>query len=189
MTKPSNTHAITRATGVPWDEWVDYLDGLGGRGLGHAEIASRAAERIDTAVGNGGWWAQGVAVAYEQHIGRRAPGQQNDGTYQLAVSRTFGGTMDDAMNAWTELVRGMAAFGGVPADGVPTLTATVKWRYWRVGLADGTRVSMEIHEKTPGKAGMAVNHTRLASPEAAEGWRAVWKALLARIPPPDAART
>ena len=181
MTKSSNTQAIERATGVRWEEWVAYLDGGGGREAPHRDLAVRAAERLAAVEGNIDWWAQGVAVAYEQHIGRRHPGQAGDGSFQVGVSKTFAGTMDEAMDAWCALVAGADAFGGVPAEREPERSATGKWRYWRVPLADGSRVSLDVHSKAPGKAGLGINHRQLGSQEAADHWRAVWKGMLGRL--------
>ncbi|MGG5751914.1 hypothetical protein ACQ3I4_04740 [Zafaria sp. Z1313] len=136
---------------------------------------------MSTIPGNPGWWAQGVAVAYEQHTGRRMPGQSCDGSYQVGASRTFNGSMDEARTAWGDLVSGLEDFGGVPLDQDATLSESEKWRYWRAPLADGSRVSLDIYEKAPGRSSMGINHTKLGSPEAVEHWRSTWKGLLGRL--------
>jgi hypothetical protein len=181
MTKSSNTAAIERATGIAWSDWMEHLDELGGRTLPHRDLAKHAYTRLADLEGNMGWWAQGVAVAYEQEIGRREPGQSCDGAFQVGVSKTYRGTMDDALAAWSDLVGGLEEFGGVPVDKEPTTSATEKWRYWRVPLADGSRVSLDICDSAPGKSRMGINHTKLDSPAAAEHWRSAWKEIFARL--------
>lgn len=48
-----------------WSEWIETLDELNGRELGHAEIAKLIHDQLDGKIESPGWWAQGVAVAYE----------------------------------------------------------------------------------------------------------------------------
>ncbi|NKX54723.1 hypothetical protein [Arthrobacter mobilis] len=181
MTKASNTAAIEKATGTGWENWVEFLDGVGGQDLPHKEIAKHAHERLLEAHPNAGWWAQSVTVAYEQHIGRRQPGQSCDGDFQVGVSKTFPGSMDEALEAWCTLVAGRGEFSGVPLEKEPATSSTEKWRYWRAALSDGSRVSLDIYQKAPGKAGMGINHTKLDSQEAVEHWRAYWRVLFKEL--------
>lgn len=181
MVTPSNTAGIAAATGRAWDDWVDLLDAAGAREMGHTEIARQTLELMPEAVERREWWAQGTAIAYEQHTGLRVPGQSCDGDFQTAVSKTVPGDMDRALAAWRELVGGREEFGGVPLDGPATTSSTEKWRYWRVPLADGTRVSVNISGKPGGKASVSVNHTKLDSAEAIDFWKPLWKDLLSRL--------
>ena len=61
---------------------------IGAEQLSHHEIASALITELDGKVDNLGWWAQATAVAYEQYVGRRVPGQRPDGTFQTSVSRS-----------------------------------------------------------------------------------------------------
>lgn len=181
MTKASNIAAIEKATGTGWDAWVEFLDGVGGQELTHQDLARHAHGQLLQVHPNAGWWAQNVTVAYEQHIGRRQPGQSCDGGFAVGVSRTFGGSMDEALEAWCALVDGRGEFSGIPLEKEPSTSATGKWRYWRAALADGSRVSLDIHQKAPGKAGMGINHTKLDSAETVEHWRAFWRGLFKEL--------
>lgn len=181
MVKPSNTAGIASATGRPWEAWVDLLDVAGAREMNHTQIARLTLEHMPDSVERAEWWAQGTAIAYEQHTGLRVPGQTCDGDFQTSASRTVPGDMDQALAAWRGLVDGREEFGGVPLDGPATSSSTEKWRYWRVPLADGTRVSVNISAKPGGKASVGVNHTKLDSAEAIEFWRPLWKQLLAQL--------
>jgi hypothetical protein len=181
MTKASNIDAIEKATGTGWDAWVEFLDSRGGQQLPHQEIVRHAGERLSASHPNSGWWAQSVTVAYEQHIGRRQPGQSCDGDFQVGVSRTFNGSMDEALQAWCALVGGRGGFSGIPLDKEPATSSTDKWRYWRAALSDGSRVSLDIYQKAPGKASMGINHTKLDSQETVEHWRAFWRGLFKEL--------
>ena len=181
MVKPSNTAAIASATGRSWDEWVDLLEGAGGREMSHSAIAKLALELMPESVERAEWWAQGTAIAYGQHAGLRVPGQSSDGDFQLSASRTVAGDKDSALQAWVELVAGRGEFGGVPVEAEPSTSQSEKWRYWRVPRADGTRVALNFSDKAGGKASVGLTHTKLDSAEAIAYWRPVWKELLGQL--------
>lgn len=180
-TRGTSTAGIARATGVPWETWTARLDELGAPAMSHAEIARRVAEQLEGVVENHEWWAQSVTVAYEQHTGVRRPGQAGDGTFGASASRTVAGTPDEALARWAALMAGRTEVGGVAFQQPPTTAATEKWRYWRVRLADGTRVSATIGDKAGGRATVALTHTGLGSAEDVARWRAAWKDLLAAL--------
>lgn len=181
MVTPSNTSGIARATGRPWDEWVALLEEAGARDLGHTAIAKLTLEYMPDAVERREWWAQGTAIAYEQHVGLRVPGQSCDGDFQFSTSRTVAGDKDQALAAWLRVIDAREEFGGVPVEAPAATSRTEKWRYWRVPLADGTRVAVNISDKPGGKASVGVNHTKLDSAVAIEFWRPLWKQLLAQL--------
>lgn len=118
---------------------MDFLDGIRARELTHAVIVplvQKELEGLDVGeLGNHGWWAQGITVGYEQHIGRRLPGQKSDGTFACSASKTVPGTMDDALTAWIALVDGRATFLDRELVSEPTTSATARWRYWRYSAA------------------------------------------------------
>lgn len=181
MVRSFNTSGIANATGRPWDDWVTLLDEFGGREKNHTEIARLALEQMPESVERGEWWAQSTAVAYEQHVGLRVPGQSCNGDFQLSVSRTFAGDKHSALEAWLRIVDGREEFGGVPVESEPATSSTEKWRYWRVPLADGTRVAVNFSDKNADKCTVGLGHTKLDSREAIEFWRPIWKELLGQL--------
>lgn len=182
MTKPMNAAAYARATGREWDQWIADLDVAGARDLPHADIVALVQPQLEgLELNNMGWWAQGLTIAYEQHIGRRIPGQRSDGTFASSISKTFAGTMDDALAAWTALVGGRTSFLDLDIVGEPSTSATEKWRYWRCNLGDGSRVNVTANEARPGKSRLAVEHSQLTSPEAAADSKDYWKTLLTEL--------
>ncbi|NLD85636.1 MAG: hypothetical protein GX636_06955 [Actinomycetales bacterium] len=181
MVRSANTAGIASGTARSWDEWVALLDDAGAREMNHTEIARVALESMPAGVERAEWWAQGTAVAYEQQVGLRVPGQSCTGAFQLSTSRTVAGDKDSVLEAWSEVVAGREEFGGVPVESTPTTSSTEKWRYWRVPLADGTRAAVNFSDKPGGKTSVGVNHTKLDSAEAIEFWRPIWKDLLAQL--------
>ena len=79
MTRPIDIASAERGTGKVWRERLAFLGKIGARHLPHKEIARRVREECSGSSRR----AQSIAVAYEQHIGRRVPG-----TRGLEVSRT-----------------------------------------------------------------------------------------------------
>jgi len=180
MTEPANITGIEKATNRSWDEWVAFLGGIGAESLSHTEIAKRVHDKLKGRESSS-WWAQSITVAYEQHIGRRKPGQDSDGYFRVSVTRSVSGTMDQAMRSWTRKAAGRSEFADVTIAKAPTTSATDKRRHWGCGLSDGSRISVDVNEKPPGKAVVAVTHTKLDSQEAVERWRSYWKAMLSSL--------
>lgn len=178
---PEKALAIERATGRPWNRWVSLLERGGVASADHSGLAAIALEAMGEGVENPGWWAQSVAVAYEQHSGRRVKGQAQDGTFQVSVTRTLPGSMDAVFQRWTEAAASRTEIDGIAISDGPRETGTAKRRHWRIGLADGTRAAVSAEGRGPGRAFLSATHTRLPSEPERERWRAVWKGLLAEL--------
>jgi hypothetical protein len=173
MSELISEKAIEKATGQSWSVWLERLEEMGARELSHKEIATKLV--ADYAVP--GWWAQSLTVRFEQVIGRRQSGQANDGSFSISVSRTIAGSLNEAMLWWLKKVQSRTDFNGVTIISSST-TETEKWRNYRVALKDGSRVVVGIYAKSPTKAGLGLQHDKLASAEAGEMWRYYWKTLL-----------
>ncbi|MCB2067434.1 MAG: hypothetical protein KDE15_12440 [Erythrobacter sp.] len=165
--------SVREATGHDWAHWLAVLDARGARDMDHAAIV-----RSLEADGIRPWWRQMLTVGYERMIGRRAMGQTCAGTFSANASRTIPGTMDTARQAWAALNAERAEYAGAVATGEPRCTDSANWRYWRVDLDDGSKVSVMFSDKPGGKATVAVNHDKLASAEAIAIAKAFWKPLL-----------
>lgn len=168
--------AVKAATGKGWPEWRQWINAKGGEKLSHAEIA-----RMLSANGVPDWWSQMVTVGYERLTGKRAMGQRCDGAFSASASRTVDGDMDDALARWLAVVDGMTEFGEAFAETEPRQSRSEKWRYWRIDLEDGSKVSVTICDKTGGKAIVGVSHEKLADADAAERAKAFWKTLLTKM--------
>lgn len=167
--------------GREWDDWLRILEKEEAATCDHAAIAKLVLPHVPASVENPEWWAQRITVDFEKHIGRRVTGQSCDGDFTASASKTISGDMDSALEKWEEF----AAAGLAPAhviDG-PTVSRTEKWRYWRVQVADpqGQRSKVDVlfNNKTPDKATVAINHTKLATEQDRDMWKAEWRRLLA----------
>lgn len=134
MARAQNVKNFDKTTGRSWEDWLGFLEGIGAVSMSHTEAASRVFETVLTS----GWWAQGITVAYEQHIGRRAPGQVGAEQFSTSVTRTLTGSMDEALDRWLRLVGDRKEFDGVVFGRAPKVSRTEKRRFWRCGLADGS---------------------------------------------------
>lgn len=170
MTKPSNLESIEKGTGKSWSEWLALLDGMNAGTLSHREIADALIART----GIDGWWAQNVTVAYEQHIGRRVPGQVADGSFEVASSRTIDGSKEDVMALFTETYGNTSELNGVAVESTRS-SSTDKRTYWKAELADGTRTIVACEERPGGKALIVATQVKIADQEAAATWRQFWK--------------
>lgn len=177
MTKATNIAAIEKETKKSWDEWLDFFDQIGAKDLSHKEIALKVHESGWA----GNWWAQSVTVAYEQHIGRREPGQDNDGSFTVSVTRTFDVDLDETLAAWVKVADKLHEFNGVKLAKPNETSKSDKWRYWRAYLADGSKTVVYISEKPGGKTLLAIQHEKLASADAVETWRSYWKEFLTSV--------
>ena len=186
-TAPANVAALESGTGISWDAWVTFLDASNARDLDHTQMAKLALDHMLDAGDSTSpeWWAQGVAVAYEQHIGRRVPGQRSEGDFSVAVSKTMPGDMDAVLLRWARAHEGLRELDGVPMRSEPSTSETEKWRYWRVSLEDGSTISVNIQTKVAKsgdvKSALAVNHDKIPQADDVERWRAFWKGITAKV--------
>lgn len=181
MTKPIDTTTIANTTGITWEDWLDYFKQQDAETLDHAAIARLAHDRMDPQTESRGWWAQSVAVAYEQAIGRRQPGQRADGTYEVSISKTLPEDMTHVMQRWQVHSADSTAFNGVKLKDTPETSTTPKWFHWRAKLANGSRIEVSVTEKSDDKSVLTVTSQKLADAAAVENWRAFWKDYLTRV--------
>lgn len=182
MAKPINTDSIHAATGRSWEDWLTFMHSVGADKLTHKEIAKKVLSELEGQDINAGWWAQSITVAYEQHTGRRAPGQTADG-FQVSTSATMPGTPETFMRRWQGSMDApdtlkQAAY----ADG-PKTTVTAKWHHWRAGFAGGSRVSVSATQKHTGTILVTIAHTKLPDAAAAALWRDYWQDALRKLRP------
>lgn len=170
MVKPINTDAIAKGTGRPWAEWLSDLTRAKAAALSHGEIARWVEENG----GVSGWWAQSIAVAFEQQIGRRVPGQDHRGRFTAAVTRILPGAPEAVRTAWRTMLGAVPKLAGKRLTGAPTESGTAKRLYWRCKLADGTSVVISFEPKPGDKTLMAIAHDGLAGADRIAPARLCW---------------
>jgi len=180
MTRSSRTAAVERATGRSWDAWLDHLNRIGASSLTHQEIATALLPELDGRVDNPGWWAQTIAVVYEQHIGRRVPGQRSDGTFQANVSRSTPLGMEALMQAWSTFAAVDQAVLGLVA-GDARVSGTEKRMTWRAKARDGATIVVTSEPKKNGTASLVVQHMGCRTQDESRKARQAWTAIVDRF--------
>ena len=148
--------------------------------LSHHEIASALITELEGKVDNIGWWAQATAVAYEQYVGRRVPGQRPDGTFQTSVSRSTSLGMDALIQAWTD-------FAAADQDVLDRITGDVRVSgtanriTWRAKGRDGTAYMVISEPKKDGTASLVVQIIGTATLEDNLEARETWTAVTTRF--------
>ncbi|KIP52633.1 hypothetical protein [Leucobacter komagatae] len=179
-TRGERVPAVERATGRSWSDWLAVFDAHGARSLSHAEIAKLALATMPPGVDNEGWWAQGTAIAFEQHVGLRVPGQSSTGDFRVSASRTLPVDRDAAIAAWVAANGAAAEHLGHSVSGLRT-SETAKRSFVRFSLGGAGKVEVSAAPKDAGKTVLAVSHEGLADGSVIERWRAHWKAQLGAL--------
>lgn len=180
LTRGERVPAIERATGRPWAEWVAVFEAHGARSLGHAEIAKLALATMPAGVDNEAWWAQGTAIAYEQHAGLRVPGQSSTGGFRVSASRTLPLGREAALEAWLAQHAAAAEHLGHAVSGARS-SETAKRAFYRFSLDGAGKVEVSATPKDAEKTVVAISQDGLTDGERIEEWRAHWKAQLAAL--------
>lgn len=176
MTKPANTESIEQATGITWDEWVTFLEANGAAQKPHGEIAQLAHDTLT--IPSAAWWAQAVAVAYEQHIGRREAGQNANGSYEASVSRTVAGSREEVFTRLSAELDSLTTIAECAVQNRRTSVTPVR-SYWRCNLDRGDKIAVAVEAKADSKVLIVATHTNLSSAILADDARTYWKQRLA----------
>ncbi|MFO7545859.1 MAG: hypothetical protein R6W77_10225 [Trueperaceae bacterium] len=180
MVKASRIGPIERATNRAWDWWLAFMERIDAKSLDHHEIALKVFEELDGAIESHAWWAQAVTVAYEQHIGRRLPGQRPDGTFQTSVSKSTDLGMQELMNAWVEFAKADPTVTNMIAD-EPRVSGTEKRITWRVRAADGSSIVVTSEPKKNGTATIVATQTGLPSFDRNLDAKELWAGVVGRF--------
>jgi hypothetical protein len=172
MVKPADTASIEKFTGRSWPSWMYWLDKHEARKLPHKQIAILVGEKAKV----DGWWAQAITVAYEQHIGRRQPGQSVDGTFKVSASRIVEGEPSQLRDRWAK--KQAKALSGLAIAASPSTSDTPKRHYWRCGLTDGSKVILSFETKSKGKTLVSLEHSRLAGEGDLKSLKEKWRVNL-----------
>lgn len=175
MVKPTSTQAIETGTETDWGEWCTYLDASGAANLDHNAIVKIARKFRPIS----GWWAQGVAVAYEQRIGRRKPGQTSDGLFSVSISRTIDGNVASTHETWCRFASKLTLIGRQEIAATATTSVTPKRLYWRCKLDDGSAAAMSMAAKNNTKVLIVVEHNKLPIENQLGTTKQAWASLIA----------
>ncbi len=165
---------VRERTGRGWEEWFALLDAWGATARTHTEIARWLGQEHAVA----SWWAQNVAVTYEQARGMREPGQGSDGYFSATGSKTVAVSAERLFEAFAdESLRSQ----WLPGVTLRVRTATAP-RSFRADWEDGSsRIAVGFTAKGEAKAQVAVGHERLTNAEDAARMKAFWRERLTAL--------
>ena len=172
---------VERATNRSWDDWLTFMDSIDAKSLDHKGIALKVFDELDgTGIEPLGWWTQAVTVAYEQHIGRRIPGQRPDGTFQMSVSKSTRLGIRELMDAWVAFAPEDTFVTGL-FTGEVKVSGTDRRITWRAKAADGSQIIVTSEPKKNGTASIVATQLGLRTPEQNDEARENWTAAVARF--------
>ena len=176
---------VLEKTGHDLDHWFRVLDAFGAVERGH----SAAARHLYDAHGVGGWYAQGITVAYERARGVRAVNQRCDGKYEVSVSKVIAASASAVIGLLTsrsrrrrlaasdpELLAALWAALDAPASKgiVVRPDGLGRFRYkWA-----GTTVQLYLVPKSAHKVSVVATNAGLQGPAMVEERRGRWRAVL-----------
>ena len=165
--------ALIRGSGKPIAEWLRILDAWGATAHTHTQIARwLVAEH-----GIGGWWAQGVTVAYERARGMRAMHQRPDG-YSVSVSRTIGAGAETVRGALTSAARRRRWLPDSPMRQRRTTAANSVRFDW---TEPPSRVGALLTAKAGDRTQVTVTHEKLPDAGDVDRMRALWRDRLGAL--------
>lgn len=179
-TKASNIAALERASERSWPDWITLFETAGAAKLPHPEIARIASDAMPRTLQNPDWWAQGAAIAFEQHAGLRVPGQSSTGDFRVSASRTMPVDRDEAIERWVTNPGERANHLGHTVSQVRQ-SRTVKRSFWRAALNGAGKLEVAAEAKGDGRSIVTIQHTGLGDAEHIEAWRAHWKKCLGEL--------
>jgi hypothetical protein len=170
--RPYSDEVVRANTGRGWDEWFALLDGWGAARRPHPEIARWLVE--EHAVG--GWWAQGVTVAYEQARGLRDPGQRRGGLYEANASKTVAVPVERLYEAFAD----PALRERWLPDAAFEVRSARPGRSIRANWDDGsTRLVVSFTAHGEAKSQVALVHERIPDAATADKLRTWWRERVA----------
>lgn len=157
--------AVKKATGKTWREWGTLLDKAGAKKKSHKEIADLLATRCKVPA----WWAQMLAVGYEQSRGLRAKHQKPAG-FEVSVTRTIAAPVARAFEAWKDAILREHWLPATPL----TVRKATPHKSIRITWADGTTVAVNFWPKGALKCQVVPQHGHLPDAASAERMKGYW---------------
>lgn len=177
ITEKLSDETLREATGKGWPQWFAVLDAWGAATRGHTEIARHLREEhaVD------GWYAQSVAVGYEQERGLREVGQSSTGDWRTSGSKTIAASAARVIESFTD--------DGVRGRWLPDADFTLRThrpaKSLTADLKDATgatsRLSVGVTVKGPAKTLVGVRHEKLADAAEVAAYKAFWRERLAEL--------
>lgn len=157
--------AVKKGTGKTWREWGALLDKAGAKKKSHKEIADLLATRHKIPA----WWAQMLALGYEQSRGLRAKLPKPAG-FEVSVSRTIAAPVARAFEAWKDSALREHWLPATPL----TVRKATPHKSIRITWADSTTVAVNFWPKGALKCQVVPQHGHLPDAASAERMKGYW---------------
>ncbi len=165
--------AVKAKTGKNWQGWFTVLDKANAKNLNHTEIATYLykKQKLD------GWWAQMIAVTYEQERGLRQK-YERPGGYEISVSKVVPVTLSALYKSWNdEKLRNQWL-----KEKELTIRKATANKSMRVSRVDNkTSLEVNFYAKGDSKAQVVVQHSKLANMTEAEKMKKYWREKLEKL--------
>lgn len=177
ITEKLTSDALRGATGKDWPQWFAVLDAWGATSRNHTEIARHVREDH----GVDGWYAQSVAVGYEQERGLREVGQSSTGQWRTSGSKTIAASPAEVIEAFAD--------EAVRRRWLPDANLTLRTHRPAKSVtadfkdAEGTttRISVTLTVKDPEKTVVGVGHEKLRDAAEVAAYKVFWRERLAAL--------
>jgi len=173
MARAESTSAIEKATNRSWSDWVLLL---AEHGKDHQSLVACALANMPENFDKKHWWSQAVAVAYEQQIGRRKPGQRLDGSYEVAVSKTVTTPQTELSISWIDYFKSLNQINDHTPTNARTSSTDIR-DYLRADVGV-YKFESAIEAKTDQKSLLVVTMSELESEAVRSQWQDYWKSKL-----------
>lgn len=166
-----SSDALIDGTGKDLLDWFAIVDDWGGAAGSHAEIVAYLASEhhVD------GWWAQMIAVEYEQERGLPVPGRRADGTFAATAAVTVAVGAEIVFDFWADEAR-RAEWS--PETVMSLVTANRPHELRFDFSEDGSHVLVHVHDEGEHKSAVRVTHDGLSTPEIMVARKAFWRTRL-----------
>jgi hypothetical protein len=163
--------ALAARSGRSIREWREILDAEAATRLSHDQIVALLVDVYEAP----GWGAQSVAVRYQQERGIPLPGQQDDGTFRVSVSRSLRGTQSALLDLAIERGTALAAAEPGEVHRLPERT-TAEWT-----LASGDVLTARVGAPARDKCAVSLVQSGIRLPELVSQVRAGLERAIVRI--------
>ena len=168
-----SSSAVKAKTGKDWKAWFKLLDKEKANKLLNKEIATLLYEKHKLS----GWWAQMVAVGYEQAKGLRVQNQKHDGDFSVDISKVIDAPLKEL-------------YGWIADD-----TKRKKWlkgkievrkantdKSIRANFNGGTaNLTFMFYAKPANKAQVVITESKLEGAKQVEESRTFWKEAINKL--------
>jgi hypothetical protein len=177
---------VRERTGRGLDHWFGVLDAFGAAAKGH----TASARHLAADHGVGGWYAQGITVAYERARGLRAVNQRMSGHFDVSVSKVVDAPLERVAEALARPAERAAWLRGcdpalqkglrdaLSGDGARTVKVRAgKDAYVRYP-AGGKTIDVRVLARPGGRASVVATVMKIPTAAAKEAQRAAWRRAL-----------